>query len=143
MATLKDLAKRMQKLDEKISEQANERAKFAAIAALKYLLEVTPVDTSKAMSNWQIGINIPVPGPSIPAYSPGMLGYTSAASYREALAVGTALLSQKKPGETIYISNVTEYIGELDRGSSRQFAGGFAAKAAVVARRAAREYKAT
>lgn len=141
MATLRDLANRIKQLDKKLTVDASKRAIAVADAVLADLIDVTPADVTTALSNWQIGINAPVSGPAIPAYVPGSLGYTITASSEKALAVGREKLATKKPGETIYISNVTEYIRELDRGSSRQFAGGFVARARIVARNALAGYK--
>lgn len=137
MGTLRDLSARLSGLSKDLDKQANERAKAAAKAILRELVEVTPVYTTKALSNWQIGIGSPVGGP-IGAYFPGILGYTTAESSAAALRIGYARIDAKKPGEVLYISNLTPYIGELNRGSSRQAPAGFVERSILVGKTAAR-----
>lgn len=82
--------------------------------------EGTPVDTSKALSNWQVGLGTAVDdqiGPIVP----GEKGSTQGASSAAALAIAAAVLAVKKAGETIYISNALPYIRRLnDEGYSKQ-----------------------
>lgn len=137
MANLRDLATRLKGMSKDIDDAANERAKAAAKAILRELVEVTPVYTSKALSNWQVGVGSPVGGP-IGAYFPGILGYTAGESSAAALRVGYARIDAKKPGEVLYISNLTPYIGELNRGSSRQAPAGFVERSILVGKTAAR-----
>lgn len=137
MANLRDLAQRLNGMAKDASETANERAKLAARAILRELIEITPVYTTKALSNWQVGIGGPPSGP-IGAYFPGILGYTTGESSAAALRVGNARINAKKPGEVLYISNATPYIGELNRGSSKQAPAGFVERALLVGKTAAR-----
>jgi hypothetical protein len=82
--------------------------------------EGTPVDTSQALSNWQVGLNSPVDD-RIPPLVPGQKGSTQAASSTAALAIAEQTLLLKKAGETIYISNALPYIRRLnDEGYSPQ-----------------------
>lgn len=134
MGTLLGLAQRLEKKIERIEEDANQRSIRVGIGILEDLVNVTPVDTSKALSNWQVGIGAR-PQRDIPAYVFGMFGSTREASASQAILRGTTALKSKKPGQTIYISNLTPYIGDLDRGSSRQFAGNFKARARLLARK--------
>ena len=128
MATLGDLADRLEKRATQLTETANKASIQAATAMLRYLVEVTPVDTTKALSNWQIGINNR-PLYVLPAYVPGMLGYTAAASGNAVLAAAEMEFALKKPGDTIYLSNTAPYIVTLNRGSSRQEPAGFVERA--------------
>lgn len=137
MGTLRDLSVRLGKLSKELDNTANERAKQAAKAILRELVEVTPVYTTKALSNWQIGVGAPVAG-AIGAYFPGILGYTTAESSEAALRIGYARIDAKKLGEVLYISNATPYIGELNRGSSRQAPAGFVERSVLVGKAAAR-----
>lgn len=135
MATLQSLAKRLEKAADDLPEKANNLAKAAVRAMIADLVWATPVDTSKAMSNWVASLDAP-PSGDIPAHSPGFLGYTAAASAAQAIADAESVLASKRPGQPIYVSNAAPYIGELDRGSSRQFAGGFVPRAVLVAKEA-------
>lgn len=134
MTGLLKFAQRLEARAGKIQEDANQLTIRIGRAILADLVSVTPVDTSKAESNWQVSLGTP-PLSDIPAYVPGKRGSSRSASAEAALAAGETVLGQKKPGETLYISNVTPYIKELDSGSSRQFAGNFKARAALIARK--------
>lgn len=137
MATLLDLAKRLEAKLERIEQNASDRAVAAAKAILQDLVYVTPVDTSTALSNWQIGLGAPS-RVFLPPYVPGRRGSSYAQSAEAAFAAGVAELSRKLPGQTIYISNVTPYIGDLNRGTSRQAPAGFVERAIIVGRNAAK-----
>lgn len=124
MAGLLDLAKRCEEIDGQAGELASQKAVNAALVMLHYLLFITPVDTSRALSNWQAGLGAP-PRFFRPAIFQGRFGSTQEASANEAYAEAKAILARKKPGEPIYISNNAPYIGKLNEGSSRQHPGGF------------------
>jgi hypothetical protein len=124
MASLNDLANRMDKLASDISGETNAVSKEVGIAVLKQLVLNTPVDTSFAVSNWQVGIGSKVSGYR-PAFSKGAKGSTRAISAGAAIRDGIDKIKAKQPGETIFISNTAPYIGDLDKGSSRQFSGNF------------------
>lgn len=138
MTTLLGLANKLEKMAGEVNKIASVRAVAVARAILTHLVYVTPVDTSRALSNWQIGIGGPVPS-SIPAYFEGQKGSTKQSSASEALSVGIAELNRKQPGESIFISNLTPYIKELNEGSSRQAPAGFVENAVIVGRMSARE----
>lgn len=119
MATLSDLAKRMDQLAEATEKKASDIAIEATMAIVEHLAFTTPVDTSKAISNWQVGVGAPVLS-NIDAHSPGYLGYTLMPSATETIARARAQLSTKRPGQTIHITNNAPYIVALNNGSSQQ-----------------------
>ena len=128
MATLVDLAKKMETLNKRVQATASQAATEAAIDVLTYLSQNTPVDTTKAVSNWQVRLGRPlINGGIIEPY------YFRApeASRKTMVEVGEFILSLKKPGQTIYISNVVPYIGLLNRGRSKQCPQGQFVEAAV------------
>jgi hypothetical protein len=140
-ATLKDLAKRLRKAastrpDSVVSTISNEKAQRVAIAFLRDVVEHTPVDTTLAVSNWLVAIG---DMPSLAtnsirtAYSYGSGGATAEASRAAAIAVGTAAILTKKPGESIYVYNLAPYIRRLNDGLSAQEAAGFVERARLVA----------
>jgi hypothetical protein len=124
MADLSVLAKRMRDTAEKLPGRVSKIAAAVADEVMQVLEapppEGTPVDTSKALSNFQVGLGSPVDdviGPIVP----GEKGSTQAASSAAALAIAAEILAVKKPGETIYISNALPYIRRLnDEGYSPQ-----------------------
>lgn len=137
MATLATLAKKLRRNAKELPDRVNELAQEVASAMVKDLVNVTPVDTSKALSNWQVQIGSPITG-HIPAHVLGKRGSTQTASASAAIAAALVGIRAKKPGEPLYISNATPYIKYLDEGSSSQFAGGFKERAVLVGRVALR-----
>lgn len=134
MVSLRDFASRMDARAGKLAEQSHKRAIRVATAILRDLVYRTPVDTSTALSNWQVGIGTPVASEIFPYYF-GTKGSTRAPSAQAAYAAGVAKLQSKKPGETIYISNLTDYIKQLNEGSSLQAPAGFVERAVLVGRK--------
>lgn len=130
MGTLKGLAARLNEKADKLDDMASEDAKGVALTIVGSLVYDTPVDTSQALSNWQIGLGAPVPTDRGP-YFPGELGSTQRASAEAALAAAKAALVSKVPGQPIYISNGLPYIRRLNAGWSKQSPGAFV-EAAVI-----------
>ena len=75
----------------------------------------TPVNTGNAKSNWNCSINIPD------------LTCRESADLNSGKASGA--FAGAKPGDTLYITNTTPYILELEKGHSRQAPGGMTAGA--------------
>lgn len=138
MAGLKTLATSMRKRAAKLPMLASGVAVAGSEAVLKEWLDVMPVDTSEAISNTRIGIDARPAGTLQPFFL-GRKGSTRAASAAKALSDGVDELKAKTPGQTIYVSNTAPHIGDLDRGTSMQFAGGFLPRALIVFRVAAQE----
>lgn len=132
--TLRGLAERLENRAAKLDEQVSRLAVETADAIVSDLVNVTPVDTSQALSNWQVSVGSPVNG-SIPPYVPGEGGSTQGLSASAALAEARAMLKTKKPGQVIYISNVLRYIQRLNDGSSKQAPAGFVERAVLLGRR--------
>lgn len=132
--TLRGLADKLEKRAAKLDEQASRLAVKAAETIVGDLVNVTPVDTSQALSNWQVGTGSPVDSAIAPHF-PGEAGSTQGASASTALAEARAMLKTKKPGQVIYISNVLRYIGRLNDGSSKQAPAGFVERAVLLGRR--------
>lgn len=138
--TLKDLAVSMRKRAEGLETLASEISKAGVDAMLEEMVAVTPVDITTTLSNWQVSLGAQ-PQLDIVAHSPGRFGSTRGASADKTLADGRAVLQQKTPGQPIFLSNLTPYIADLDRGTSKQFAGGFVPRALIVFRLAVQDAK--
>lgn len=134
MASLLDLANRMQKLGDDITTEANAHKIKVAETILGDLVHVTPVDTSQALSNWRVGLAAKVIG-KIPPYYPGEQGSTKNASARAAFDAGRAIIRSAKPGQAIFISNNLPYIRRLNDGHSKQAPAGFVERAMLLGRR--------
>lgn len=132
------LARWCDALPDRIDAAASQVAKDVTIAMARDLIEHTPVDVTTAASNWQASINAPAMF-ELPAIYPGERGSTAEQSRREALAHVTRTMADKDPGETIYLSNLTPYIIDLNNGSSKQEPPGFFQRGILVGERYAQQ----
>lgn len=130
------LEKRAAELDLKACRVAIQVAE-TIVADLAYR---TPVDTSKALSNWQVSISSPV-NSKIPPYYPGEGGSTRNASAQAAIDAARIILKSKRPGVTIFISNVLPYIRRLNDGYSKQAPAGFVERAVLIGRKMIKKAK--
>lgn len=115
MATLKDLSRRMKKLDKELDRKVNDVAKAVASAVLTEIVSSTPADTTQAISNWQVAYN----GgnfTNLPPHVEGEDGETRGASSAETLAVGMLFIKSKRPGVPLHISNGLDYIQDINAG---------------------------
>lgn len=140
--TLKTLAKNLRNLKNNIPIAVSEYKQRIAENVLVQVSFDTPVDTSRALSNWIVSIgyfNIPsypqlyrnsegtlvASYNGIPAWFYGKFGSTKISSYMTTIAVGNATISLVKPGQQIYIFNTVDYIESLNAGSSPQAPPGY------------------
>lgn len=135
MASLSDLATRMQKLAVAIPNNVNELKKKIALTIENDLVYVTPVDTSQALSNWTVSL-IPLTSDSFRApYYPGEQGSTRGPSAQEAIDAAQAVLAGVKAGQAVYVGNAAPYIQRLDEGYSSQEPAGFVSRAILLGRK--------
>ena len=135
---LLDLARNLEAKAKSIDKVASDKAVAVVDRIINVLAWSTPVDTSKAVSNWIVSIGAPNYMERA-AYQPGYLGYTHAASATEMIAAARAMLKNKKPGEPLYITNNVDYIRKLNSGTSRQAPAGFVEAAVLIARKELRK----
>lgn len=135
--SLLDLAKSLERRVEKLDKVASDVAVQAALDIVGDLVFQTPVDSSQALSNWQVALNNPSDD-KIPPYFPGEKGSTQRASASAALTSAKAVLAGKKPGDKIYISNTFPYINRLNEGYSGQAPSGFVERAVLIGRKRAK-----
>ena len=113
MAGLNSIARKMRKLDKEIPIKANKIKQQAAIAALKSAARNTPVDTSRAVSNWLVNLGGTVSF-IIPTRYVGKHGSTRSQSMNAAINEGTKIIAGSKPGEVIHVGNNIYYIDILE-----------------------------
>jgi len=131
--TLLNLAERLEKKAKALDKAASDLAAFVALSLTEELADVTPVDTSKAISNWQIGLGSPVASERDAHYI-GSKGSTELISEDATVIAARVALKGKRPGQIIYLSNTAKYIRDLDQGSSLQAPAGFVKRACDNAR---------
>lgn len=140
MATLKSLAGRLNRLADSLDDKLNERKQAVATAIVTNLIQVTPVDTSKALSNWRVTTDGTI-GAHIAAHFMGKAGSTQAASASAAIADAERAIKSSKPLDVLVIFNAVPYIRRLNEGSSAQAPAGFVEKAILIGRLAAKANK--
>lgn len=138
--SLLDLAIAMEAKITKIEKEANQTAIRTAIAVVSDLSYNTPVDTSQALSNWQVSLDNPISG-TIGPHIPGHFGSTQFASAQQTIQAAIAVLMRKKPGQAIYIVNNLDYIVDLDNGTISRQPGAFTARALIIGRKEAKTFK--
>lgn len=131
---LLDLANALNKKSKDIAKAASDLAVGTALTIVGDLAIKTPVDTSKAISNWQVDLN-KAPDNTIAPHYPGSDGSTFSASAGETLSKAKLTLRNKKPGDFIYITNNLPYIKRLNDGYSKQEPAGFAERAILLGRK--------
>lgn len=134
MPNLHDLASRLTTLSKNgFDEAANQLKVKIATAVITNLIYDTPVDSSQALSNWQITLTDPS-AHRIPSYVPGFKGSSQNASSEIALATALRILKTVKPGQSVWIQNVLPYIRRLNDGYSSQAPAGFVERAQLIGR---------
>ena len=136
VATLRQLADRMNALANRIDDRVHEARARYALAIVKELIARTPVDTSEALSNWRVGTGASA---AIPALYAGSGGSTRGASASAAIAAAEAAIEANKSAAVLVIFNAAGHIRYLNEGSSRQAPAGFIEKAILAGRLAARQ----
>lgn len=136
----RDLATDLRAIPQSISKQTSDEAVTVALAIVSDLASVTPVDTSKALSNWKVSLNQRTVL-AIPPYTPGRAGSSQEESIKATIDAAKLVLAAKKPGDTIWISNVLPYIQRLNDGYSTQEPAGFVERAVLIGRKLSEQTK--
>lgn len=137
---LRDLANSLNKKAASYEQQANEAAKDVAIAVVEHLAYNTPVDTTQALSNWIVTLGSGTDQTRL-AFVPGMFGSTHNQSAQQTIQDAVNVLVNKKPGQTIFISNNLSYIRALNEGTISRQPSGFVEAAVLKGREVARNFK--
>lgn len=102
-----------------IKQRANlAKVKLAQTIAFN-LIMATPIDTSKALSNWIASLNNPK-SKVIKAHFVGIDGSTHDQSSLMAYLIANEIVQRAKIGQSIYITNSVDYIDLLNQGYSNQ-----------------------
>lgn len=133
MGTLTGLAYRMNQRANRLDTFASDAATDLAQDIAHSLIRETPVDTSRALSNWLVVLGRRSNRATL-EYVPGERGSTEKISENIAIARADAVLARKRPGESIFISNVVRYIVYLNAGRSGQAPAMYVETAVLAAR---------
>lgn len=135
--SLREFARYMTDRANAMPTESSEVAVKVARAIVRDLVTVTPVDSSKALSNWQVALGSKAGGRLEP-YFYGDRGSTQETSAAAALAAAELVFKQKKPGQSIIITNNLPYIRRLNDGYSKQAPAGFVERAELIGRKMAK-----
>ncbi len=108
-------AAQLQAFGDFVQEEADQVFRIVATEVGQSVINLTPVDTGRALSNWNAGINSPDD-----TYRDTEDPMDSQTSSRLAGEFSTL-----KFGDTAYITNATPHIPFLEYGSSKQAPNGF------------------
>lgn len=108
-------AAQLQAFGDLVQEEADQVFRIVATEVGQSVINLTPVDTGRALSNWNAGINSPDD-----TYRETEDPLDSQTSSRLASEFSTL-----KFGDTAYITNATPHIPFLEYGSSKQAPNGF------------------
>lgn len=117
--SLRELAAACKSAARSIDKDINEIIKTAGIKLAFRLVYETPVDTSQALSNWQVSYEIPTSS-KLRAYKEGEKGSTKEYSAAKAFNRAKQLIKKKPPRIDLIISNNLTYIHKLNMGGSNQ-----------------------
>lgn len=162
MATLSVLPRRFDRIKKNIPREVGKIKKRVALKVLKTAVNGTPVDTSKALSNWTVGIGAAPSGVRGPAV-PGKFGSTRSISAATTISTGEAVLgggllgsitvgssgtslggSTGGPnlvGVNIHVTNNAPYIVGLNDGTRSNQAGAFKERALLAGSLAVKTFK--
>ena len=124
MARAKEFVRILNNRKKNFQKNSVEVANQYALAIQKELLQNTPVDTAKAISNWTVTLDRPHDAEE-PTYFVGMKGSSREASIRSAYDQAKTALSDRRYGQRIFITNTAPYILRLNDGYSMQAPAGF------------------
>lgn len=117
---------RFSRLGRRLVEGVDRKIVVGATAALNKLIDTTPADTGRAISNWRLGVGAAARmGDAIPAYVPGRGGSTRAINANLAYHAAMQVLATRRQQQSILIYNAVPYIGGLNAGRSAQAPAGF------------------
>lgn len=149
MTTFANLAEAMDRFNEALNQEAENRMRSTGKVALRTVVRRTPVDTAKARSNWIVTNNRPTrrqrPGPFRPR---SRAGIGERANANAAIQAGDRVIDSFRLGKftilgskTIFIQNNTDYIETLDNGFSSQAPAGFSDLAVQAALKEANRFR--
>jgi hypothetical protein len=116
-------------LESAVAEVRDRTANFL----VQELISRTPVDTSRALSNWRVSVGAILP--HIGPLTPGLAGSSRSASAAQAIAAAAAQIEAASPQAVLSIYNSAPYIRRLNDGYSAQAPAGFVEAAELLARR--------
>ncbi len=133
MANISQLAARIRLVSSNVKLETIRVTKEVAKEILETLVDNTPVDTSQALSNWQVSVGGPVSSMRA-AFVVGSKGSTRSISASATKVDGNQRVEAFTLGTPIHITNNLSYIQGLNDGTISRQPSGFVQKAMLVGR---------
>ena len=127
MRDLNDFAKKLKGISDALPENVDKLLKDVVREVHRELVQSTPRDTGRAVTNWQTTTREPAEGV---LYSQPQRPPSPEAGAARSVAEMQTIVDGAEPLSTYYIQNNAPYIGRLDAGSSRQAPANFVSRAA-------------
>jgi hypothetical protein len=113
---------------EGVKEGMNAAVQSIVEAGLEVIADQTPVDTTRAVSNWQVTVGGPAGGEVAPHVKGSVGGSGASAARSVTKSRGKAAMAGYKGGKAAYITNNVPYIGVLEYGDAKHRPTGMVAK---------------
>lgn len=111
-----------------VQEGTDTAVRLIVEAGIDTIADHTPVDTTRAVSNWLVTISRPASGEA-PPHVPGSVGGSGATAARSTTkARARGAISAYKGAKTAYITNNVPYIGVLEYGDAKHRPSGMVSK---------------
>jgi len=123
MSSLAVFNRQLDAFNKKVEQVALDKIKAAIIAVVDEVVLRTPIDTSRARTNWQTIIGGPATA-EVP-FVMGSHGSTASQAYQRAMASATNAAKSVRLGNRVWVANCTPYIRKLNAGSSAQAPANF------------------
>jgi hypothetical protein len=132
MSSLAAFNRQLSAFGRQVEQAAVDKLKAAIVAVVDEVVNRTPIDTSRARTNWQTIIGGPATA-EVP-FVMGAAGSTASQAYQRAMASAEAATKAVRLGNRVWVSNCVPYIHELNKGTSQQAPPNFVDHAADAAK---------
>lgn len=132
MSGLAEFSRQLRAFNKTVKDDAEKLIRTVALTLEEELVLRTPIDTSRARTNWQLTVGSK-PSSEVP-FTEGSRGSTASEAYTAAMNAAVKAAAEIKLGKPTYVSNCVHYIVDLNDGTSRQAPRNFVSHAVDVAK---------
>ena len=125
MTDLATFARRIRIQANRVEPGSDQAVVDCSSAVARELVESTPADTGRAITNWDAAVGRAPISYKTQAAVPGTKGNTRESNVALALARMLAAIRAYRRGQSVHITNSAPYIEKLNAGSSLQAPAGF------------------
>lgn len=132
MGNLAQFSRSLQAFNKKVETETEALIRRVLLAIQDSVVLNTPIDTSRARTNWVPTLDTPATA-EVP-FAMGAYGSTANEAYQRAMGAAKEVAGQVKIGRKVWITNCVPYIHLLNDGSSTQQSRLFVERAVEVGR---------